>query len=187
MSFIELAFLAVALSMDALAVSVACGLSAPKMPLKNAAFVAATFGFFQAAMPVAGWSMGELAYEEIKAFDHWIAFFMLAAVGVKMVWDAFHPDEDGVEKKCFACPIDLKILGALAVATSLDALAVGVSFSFLDYPILFPAIFIGITTFALSLAGVRFGVKIGAKNDSKFELLGGVILIIIGVRILIVG
>ena len=181
MNFIELLFIAAALSMDAFAVSIACGLSASKIPFKNMAAVALSFGIFQALMPVIGWNLSEFAYEQIKAYDHWTAFFLLFAVGAKMVWDSLRGHGG---KKCFAFPLNLKALFALSVATSLDALAVGVSFSCLRLPIIFPALTIGITTFLFCLSGIMFGKGIGRNADSKFTLAGGIILILIGVKIL---
>lgn len=188
MNFIELVFIAAALSMDAFAVSIACGISAPQIRLKNTFIVAFAFGFFQAAMPVVGWNVSEFAYEYIKSFDHWIAFFMLAFVAAKMIWDGLHESRECDEKKCFACPnVDYKILFLLAVATSLDALAVGVSFSCTKYPILLPSLFIGATTFLFSFFGVKFGKKIVCSYDGKFEIVGGIVLLAIGLKILITG
>ena len=186
MNFVELVFIAIALSMDAFAVSIACGISAPKIANKNATIVAGAFGLFQAIMPLAGWNLSEFAYEYIKAFDHWIAFLMLALVGGKMVFDGFSNKEE--IDKCFAYPkLDYRVLFLLAVATSLDALAIGVSFSCAKYPILYPSIFIGLTTFAFSMCGIKFGKRIGSSHDGKFAIAGGIVLILIGIKILITG
>ena len=190
MHIVELAFVAVALSMDALAASVACGISAPKISLKNSLIVAAAFGFFQAAMPLAGWNAGKFAYEHITALDHWVAFLLLALVGGKMVFDSIRKNASESECVCksFAYPkIDLKVLLMLSVATSLDALAVGVSFSCAKYPILAPSAIIGATTFVLSFLGIKFGGRIGRSHNRKFEALGGIILVAIGIKILISG
>lgn len=186
MNFVELVFIAIALSMDAFAVSIACGISAPKIANKNAAIVAGAFGLFQAIMPLAGWNLGEFAYEYIAAFDHWIAFLMLALVGGKMVFDGFSKKEEIDE--CFAYPkLDYRVLFLLAIATSLDALAIGVSFSCAKYPILYPSIFIGLTTFAFSVCGIKFGKRIGSSYDGKFAVAGGIVLVLIGIKILITG
>jgi len=191
MNFLETLFIAVALSMDAFAVSVACGITSPKLPMKNAFIVALFFGGFQMFMPIIGWNLSELAYNQIQAYDHWVAFLMLAAVGGKMVWDAagIGKKEEQIEKcqKCFANPLDYKMLFILAVATSLDALAVGVSFSCTKQPIFAPSSIIGVVTFLFSIAGLKFGTKIGDKFEGKFTFLGGIVLIGIGLKILITG
>ena len=188
MNFLELTFIAVALSMDALAVSIACGISTQKIPQKNAIIIAGAFGLFQAVMPILGWNLSGLGYDFIKDYDHWVAFAILLIIGGKMLFDAFSSkDECLCEKKSFANPLQLRTLAILAVATSIDALAVGISFKCLDYPIIMPSTYIGIVTFIISLLGVKFGNKIGCCHDSKFTFLGGIILIGIGVKILIVG
>ena len=189
MNFIELVLVAVALSMDAFAVSIACGITAPKIAAKNALTVAGAFGLFQMIMPLIGWHLSELAYEYIAAYDHWIAFLLLALVGGKMVLDGAKGGGESEEgKTCFAHPkLDLRVLFLLAVATSLDALAIGVSFSCAKYPIFFPSVFIGITTFAFSICGIKFGKKIGTANDGKFAIAGGIVLVLIGVKVLITG
>ncbi len=185
MNFIEIFFIAIALSMDAFAVSIACGLSGTKIPMRNSLIVAFSFGFFQAIMPVIGWNLSEFAYEQIKDFDHWTAFALLTIVGSKMIWDSLHAQDE--ECKCFAYPLNLKMLFVLSIATSLDALAVGVSFSCVRQAITLPTIIIGITTFAICFAGLKFGEKIGKGSDSKFTLAGGIILILIGLKILVEG
>ena len=175
--------------MDAFAVSIACGIAAPKIAAKNALAVAGAFGLFQMLMPLMGWHLSESAYEYIAAYDHWIAFILLALVGGKMVLDgAKGGGESGAKKTCFAHPkLDLRVLFLLAVATRLDALAIGVSFSCAKYPIFLPSIFIGITTFAFSICGIKFGRKIGSANDGKFAIAGGIVLVLIGVKVLITG
>lgn len=191
MTFLEILFVAVALSMDAFAVSIACGISAPRVPSKNAVVVGMFFGGFQAFMPAIGWHLSEIAYSQIKAYDHWVAFFMLAAVGAKMIWDSFKDAgkscECGGQRECFVCPLNYKMLLLLAVATSIDALAVGVSLSCIKQPILFPAAVIGIVAFLFTILGLKFGVKIGAGREGKFELIGGIVLVCIGAKIFVSG
>lgn len=187
MNFIELTFIAIALSMDALAVSVACGISAEKIPARNTFAIAFAFGLFQAIMPIFGWNLSSLGYDIVKDFDHWVAFVILLVIGGKMLWDAYSSDKCECQRQSFANPLKIRTLAILAVATSIDALAVGISFKCLNYPIIYPSIYIGIITFILSLLGVKFGNKIGCCHDSKFTFLGGIILIIIGVKILFEG
>ncbi len=182
MNFAELFSIAVALSMDVLAVSVVCGLSTPNIPLKNTLATALSFGTFQCLMPVIGWNLNKLAYGQIKPYDHWVAFFILAAVGAKMVYDSFC-GHNGVGK-CFVYPLNPKILFTLSIATSLDALAVGISFSCLRLPILFPSVVIGIIAFLFCLFGINFGEKIGKNANPKFVFAGGIILILIGIKAL---
>jgi len=186
MNLVELTSIAVALSMDALAVSVACGFSARSVPNRNAIIAALFFGGFQAGMPALGWSLGELAYSQIEAYDHWVAFFLLLSVGIKMIWDSFSGGECDC-KKSFINPLNYAVLFALAVATSLDAFAVGISFSCRRLPIVFPALYIGATTFIISLAGLKFSSKIGDKFGAKMNLLGGLVLIAIAVKVVVEG
>lgn len=186
MSFLEIIVISVALAMDCFAVSVACGITSPKIPLKSAAIAGLFFGGFQAMMPVIGWTLGELAYEQIEHYDHWIAFFLLAGVGIKMMDEAIRK-KDEEDRDCFLCPINYKMLAILAVATSIDALAVGVSISFMNLSIIKPALTIGLTSFCLTIAGLKFGVKIGKSFGNKIEFVGGLVIIGIGLRILIAG
>ncbi|MDR0861635.1 MAG: manganese efflux pump MntP family protein [Oscillospiraceae bacterium] len=182
MNFIELFLLAVGLSMDAFAVSVCAGLSLDKATLKNAAIVALYFGFFQAAMPLVGYLVGSQFSDLISAYDHWVAFVLLAFIGGKMIRDSLSQDcesDDGI-----TTPSVRKML-PLAVATSIDALAVGVSFAFLEVSIVPAVSFIGVVTFALSLVGVQVGKAFGSRFKSKAELVGGIILVGMGAKILI--
>ncbi len=187
MNFAELTFIAVALAMDAFAVSVACGISAPKIPLKNAVTIACAFGLFQAGMPIIGWNISAIGYDIVKDFDHWVAFFILLGIGGKMIYDALKSGDDNNSKTNFANPLKLKTLAILAVATSLDALAIGVSFKCLNRAIIFPSIYIGIITFLFCVLGVKFANKIGNSHDSKFTFAGGAVLVFIGIKILISG
>ncbi len=187
MNLAELTFIAAALAMDAFAVSVACGISAQKIPLKNALAIAGAFGLFQAIMPIIGWKISAIGYDVVKSFDHWIAFFILLVVGGKMIYDAFKSEDGDTSKTNFADPLKIRTLTILAIATSLDALAIGVSFKCLNRPIMFPSVYIGVITFLFCIFGVKFGNKIGNSHDSKFTFAGGAVLILIGIKILISG
>jgi len=181
MSFITIFLLAVALAMDAFAVSISSGVTICRMHLRHAIRIAAFFGGFQALMPIAGWSIGRLAADLITSFDHWIAFALLAVIGGKMVIDSFKKDDE-TER---ADPLNIYILLTLAFATSIDAAAVGISISFLKVDIILPSIIIGIVTFIISLIGTFIGCKFGDKFGSKVEIIGGLVLIGIGIKIVI--
>ena len=190
MNLVEIFFIAVALSMDAFAVSIACGIAAPRIPARNCVIVGLFFGGFQALMPIAGWNLSEIAYSQIEAFDHWVAFFMLAAVGAKMIWDSRNSCktcECSQTKTCFVQPLNYKMLFLLAVATSIDALAVGVSLYCMKQPVMLPALIIGIVAFIFTILGLKFGEKIGEGREGSFELIGGMVLLAIGVKILVAG
>ncbi len=183
MRFYEVFLIALGLAMDAFAVSVCKGLKMRKVDYKYTLIIAFFFGFFQAMMPVIGWFAGRQFADYISSIDHWIAFALLAFIGGRMVWDAFHEkDGDGG-----TVVYDFKEITMLAVATSIDALAVGISFAFLDVSIVPAALQIGIITFLLSLLGVLIGNRFGMRFKSKAEVAGGVILILIGVKILLEG
>ena len=182
MGIIETFILAVALSMDAFAVSVCKGLSMGKAKLGSALTVGLWFGVFQALMPLIGFFLGVQFEEYISAFDHWIAFILLGIIGGNMIWEAVKGDE--------ACDssgesLDVRTMLALAVATSIDALAVGVTFAFLSVNIVWAVSFIGVTTFTISLIGVKIGNIFGTRYKSKAELAGGIILVLIGCKILL--
>lgn len=185
MGIIELALIAVGLSMDAFAVSVCKGLGMKRLDMGQALVIALFFGGFQALMPLAGWALGSGFQSYIEPVDHWIAFALLAFIGGKMLYDAFH-EEDGDEPIAGeAARLDLKEILMLAIATSIDALAVGVSFAFLQVDIV-PAIsLIGVITFALSLVGVAAGHQFGARFEKPATVVGGVVLILIGLKILL--
>ena len=185
MGIVELALIAVGLSMDAFAVSVCKGLGMKRLDMGQALVIALFFGGFQALMPLAGWALGSGFQSCIEPVDHWIAFALLAFIGGKMLYDAFH-EEDGDEPVAGeAARLDLKEILMLAIATSIDALAVGVSFAFLQVDIV-PAIsLIGVITFALSLVGVAVGHRFGARFEKPATIVGGVVLILIGLKILL--
>ena len=182
MNLLELFILAVGLSMDAFAVAVSKGLSMKKMSFKNAIIIGLYFGIFQAGMPLIGYFLGTQFEDKITAFDHWIAFGLLAFLGIRMIKEALSKDEEEEEGET---SLSFKTMSVLAIATSIDALAVGVTFAFLQVDILPAVSFIGVVTFALSVLGVKIGNVFGAKYKSKAELAGGIILIGIGLKILL--
>jgi len=182
MTLLELFLIAVGLSMDAFAVAVCKGLSLKKPGIKNMLIVGAYFGIFQAGMPLIGYFLGSYLSDSIVAFDHWIAFVLLAIIGGKMIKESFEKEE------CCGCTEEKLKVGdmlTLSVATSIDALAVGVTFAFLKVSIVPAVSFIGVVTFALSALGVKIGSIFGAKYKFKAELAGGVILILMGLKILL--
>lgn len=182
MSVTELILIAVGLSMDAFAVAICQGLASRRFKVKSALAIAFAFGLFQALMPMLGWALGTQFADYITAYDHWVAFVLLAIIGGKMIYDALiEKQEDAPQEE----KLSLRKLLLLAIATSIDALAVGVSFAFLKVNIAFSTALIGVITFTLSFAGVWIGNKFGAKYKSKAELAGGVILVLIGVKILL--
>lgn len=181
MSIVELFLIAVGLSMDAFAVAVCKGLSMQKCTVKKTAIVGAWFGVFQGGMPLLGYILGVQFKEIITSVDHWIAFVLLGLIGANMVREALSEDE---EEACTEA-LDMKTMFGLAVATSIDALAVGVTFAFLQVSIVPAVSFIGVVTFILSMIGVKVGNVFGEKYSSKAEIAGGVILILLGLKILL--
>lgn len=181
MSLIELFILAVGLSMDAFAVSVCKGLSLGKIKPKYMCIAGAWFGGFQALMPLMGYFLGSFFADKITKYSHWIAFILLVIIGANMVREAF-----GEEERLDA-NMNPASMFLLAIATSIDALAVGVTFAFLQVNIIYAVIFIGCVTFVCSAAGVKIGSVFGEKYKSKAEICGGIILILIGIKILFDG
>lgn len=182
MSIVELFLIAVGLSMDAFAVAVCKGLAMKKCTWTKAGIVGLYFGVFQAGMPLIGYALGVQFKDVITSIDHWIAFVLLAIIGINMVRESRGGCDD-CETEDEA--LDVKTMVGLAVATSIDALAVGVTFAFLQVQIVPAVSFIGVTTFLISVAGVRIGNIFGAKYKSKAELAGGIILILMGAKILL--
>lgn len=182
MSIIEIILVGVSLAMDAFAVSMCKGLSMPKINYKHALIIALFFGVFQAVMPLLGWLLGSAFEKYITTFDHWIAFGLLLILGTKALVDAIR-DKDDDEKKEYK--LDFKELTALAVATSIDALAVGVTFAFLQVSLALSVSLIGVITFVLCLLGVIIGNKFGSKWKKPASIAGGVVLIFMGVKILL--
>ena len=180
MSLTELFIIAVGLSMDAFAVAVCKGLAMPRMSWKGALIVGLYFGGFQAAMPLLGYFLGSKFSMAIRAYDHWVAFLLLVLIGAGMVKESFEKDES-----CSNASLDVRGMVLLAVATSIDALAVGVTFAFLNVDIVPAVSFIGAVTFTLSMVGVKVGNAFGSKYKSRAELAGGAILILMGLKILL--
>lgn len=182
--FVELFLIGVGLSMDAFAVSICKGLGMSRLNMRQAAVISLFFGGFQALMPLIGWALGSQLTDFITPIDHWIAFGLLAFVGGKMLWGAFHEDDEaeGVQTDE---KLDLKELLMLAIATSIDALAVGITFAFLQVAIVPSITIIGLTTFVISFAGVAVGHFFGARFEKPATVVGGVVLILIGVKILL--
>lgn len=179
MSFIEILFISIGLAMDAFAVSVCKGLSTKKLELKHSLICGGYFGFFQGFMPFVGYILGVQFKDKIESIDHWIAFILLLLIGINMIKESFDNDED--------CDPDfsLKAMIPLAIATSIDALAIGVTFAFFNVNIIYAIVIIGITTFIISMVGVKIGHIFGSKYKSKAEIVGGMILIIMGTKILL--
>jgi putative Mn2+ efflux pump MntP len=181
MTFIEILFISVGLAMDAFAVSICAGtneLTKGKRPTFRLSF---HFGLFQFLMPVLGWFLGSGIQRYIEAYDHWVVLGLLAFVGLKMIKSGFEKDTD-IKKGDLSKGMNLVMV---SIATSLDAFAIGISFAMLNTGVWYPSIIIGIVTAVLSIVGVRVGNKLGTKFGKKMEILGGIILIIIGIRILI--
>mgnify|MGYP004623199563 FL=1 len=181
---IELLLIGVGLSMDAFAVSVCKGLAMRKVNNKQAFIIGLFFGGFQALMPFIGWALGTQFESYITSIDHWIAFILLALIGGKMVIEATKTEEEQ-EIKQMDPPLDMKEMLLLAIATSIDALAVGITFAFLQYPIVEAMLIIGMTTFVLSIIGVYVGNAFGSRYQKRAEMAGGIILILIGLKILL--
>lgn len=183
MGFFEIILIGVSLSMDAFAVAICSGLKMAKIDYKKAALIALFFGGFQAIMPALGWLLGQLFASYVDKYDHFIAFALLAFLGAKMIFDVVKGGDD--EDEGLGDKVDLKTLFIMAVATSIDALAVGVTFAFLRVQIVPAVASIGAITFALSFAGVKIGNVFGDRFEKKAEICGGVILILIGAKILL--
>ena len=183
--FIELLLMGVGLAMDAFAVSICKGLAMRKVNKKQAVVIGLFFGGFQALMPFIGWVLGSQFESYITGIDHWIAFVLLGFIGGKMIVEAVKPEDENVEIDQMDPPLDIKEMFLLAIATSIDALAVGITFAFLDYPIVEAVSIIGIVTFIISIGGVYVGNFFGNKYKNKAEFAGGLILVLLGARILL--
>ena len=184
MSVVELFILAVGLSMDAFAVAICKGLCMRKVTIKKAGIVGLYFGLFQAGMPMIGYILGSQFSDKISSIDHWIVFILLSLIGISMIKESLEKEEKS-ECKTEEEELSFKNMSILAVATSIDALAVGVTFAFLKVNIIPAVSFIGITTLVLSMLGVKIGNIFGVKYKSKAELVGGIILILMGIKILL--
>jgi len=198
MSFFELSILALGLSMDAFAVAVCLGLTMAKVSIRKALIVGLYFGSFQAGMPVIGYIVAIQFSEQIDQYSHWVVFGLLAFLGIKMIWGSFKkercsdrecPNEPCTDRKCPNVRQDVTLKPSkmipLALATSVDAMAVGVSFAFLQISIVPAVSLIGITTLALSILGVKIGNAFGSKFKSKAEMAGGIILLLMGLWVLL--
>ncbi len=183
MGFVELLLLAVGLSMDAFAVSICKGLSMKKATLKESAICGVWFGGFQALMPLIGFFLGTLFADAIEAFDHWVACLLLVLIGVNMLKEAFSKEEC---ENCGNADLSVKTMFVMAVATSIDALAVGISLAMAGNVNIFTAVLlIGVTTFLLSGLGVKIGNIFGSRYEKTAQIAGGVILICLGIKILL--
>ena len=185
MGFVELFLVGVGLSMDAFAVSICKGLGMRRLNMRQALVIGLFFGGFQALMPLIGWALGTQLADFITPIDHWIAFILLVLIGGKMLLDAFREgdEEDAGEPK--DTRLDFKELLMLAIATSIDALAVGITFAFLGVNIVVAIAIIGVTTFVLSVVGVAVGHAFGARYEKGATIAGGIVLILIGCKILL--
>ena len=185
MSFIELFLIGVGLSMDAFAAAICQGLFMTRIKWGHALTVGLYFGGFQALMPFIGWMLGSQFADRIQQYDHWIAFILLVLIGGNMIREALSGDEEDAAQAETDLRLDHKKLFLMAIATSIDALAIGMTFAFLETAIL-PAIgIIGCTTFCISVAGVAVGCWFGARYKKRAEITGGAILVLLGVRILL--
>lgn len=180
MNIFEIILVGVGLAMDAFAVSICKGLSMKKMNWKSAVIIALYFGIFQAIMPIGGYLLGTNFSGFVEQVDHWIAFILLAAISGNMIRESLNNEDEEKNDK-----IDVRTMLILAVATSIDALAVGITFAFLGTDLWLSVTIIGIITFILSLTGVKIGNRFGDKFQNKAEFIGGIILIVIGLKILL--
>ena len=180
MTFIELLLIAIGLSMDAFSVSICKGLTTKRFSWRMALLCGLWFGFFQALMPVIGYFLGAQFQELIEAYDHWIAFGLLFLIGANMIREALSKKEESANGD-----LDVKTMFLLAIATSIDALAVGVSFACIQVKLWSSVLIIGITTFLFSVLGVKIGNVFGSKYEKSAGIVGGIILILIGLKILL--
>lgn len=180
MGVLGIVLIAIGLSMDAFAVSVCKGLSMKKMDWKKTVIIGAYFGAFQAIMPLIGYLLGIGFQDRVTSIDHWIAFTLLIIIGINMIKEAFEGAEEGKNDN-----VDFKEMIVLAVATSIDALAIGITFAFLEINIFLAIDIIGIITFVISVIGVKIGNVFGNKYEKGAQIVGGVILILMGIKILL--
>lgn len=176
----EVLLISISLAMDAFAVSVCKGLSMKKMNWKKAIIIGLYFGIFQALMPILGYFLGTTFDHFITSIDHWVAFILLGGIGINMIKESFDKESENCNDN-----VDAKTMIVLAIATSIDALAVGIMFACLKINIMLPVVSIGTITFILSVIGVKIGNKFGDKYKNKAELIGGLILLLLGIKILL--
>jgi manganese efflux pump family protein len=182
MDFLSILVIALGLSADCFAVAISGGATQEKFSILKMCRLALIFGFFQGMMTIIGWFLGNTVVDFIASFDHWIAFVLLLVIGCRMIWESFSKDDD--KKKVKDITWGLTVF-TLAIATSIDALAVGLSLSFLKINILYPAVVIGIVAFILTSVGFWIGKKVSSLLGKRAQLAGGIILILIGIRILL--
>ena len=180
MELITLLGLAIAVSMDAFAVAICKGLALQQIKTKHYLLVGLWFGSFQALMPIIGYFLGSQFMDKISSFDHWVAAGLLAMIGINMIREALSKKEENINGS-----LDIKTMFVLAVATSIDALAVGISMSVMELNIWISVICIGVTTFLFSASGLKIGSMFGTRHKSKAELAGGIILILLGIKIVL--
>lgn len=180
MEIYEILLIGIGLAMDAFAVSICKGLSMKKMNWKNAVIIALYFGVFQALMPLIGYFLGMTFESIVTTFDHWVAFALLTLIGGGMIKESFDDEDDKKNDR-----VDFKTMVVLAIATSIDALAVGITFAFFDVNIVLAVSIIGIITFIISVLGVKIGNRFGDKYQNKAQLMGGIILVLLGFKILL--
>ena len=180
MDLVSVVLIGIGLAMDAFAVSICKGLAMKKPTIRVIIIVGFWFGVFQMLMPIIGYHLGDAMYDLISDYDHWIAFALLAVIGVNMIREGLSDEDEGID-----AGIGVKVMLLLAIATSIDALAVGISLAMTESSILEPALIIGIITFAISAAGVKIGSVFGDRFGSKAEIAGGIILICIGLKIIL--
>jgi len=181
MELLTIFLIAISLSFDTFAVSISSGLILRKIDFFNATKIAITLAVFQAVMPVIGWLAGSGIKNYAENIDHWIAFAILGILGGKMIYEGFRTDP---EERSFN-PLDIKVMIGMAIATSIDALIVGFSFALLNYKILISIGIIGAVTYVVAMLGMLFGKKIGSRMGRRMEMLGGLMLILIGIKILV--
>ena len=181
MDYLTVVLLGIGLAMDAFAVSVCKGMAMGRIRVRAALIIGAWFGFFQALMPLIGFYLGQSFHSLIEAYDHWIAFGLLLIIGCNMIRESFSDEEEEAK----GADIGFLVMLVLAIATSIDAFAVGISMAMDGSEILLPAVIIGIITLAISVAGVKAGSVFGDRLGSRAELLGGVILILIGIKVVL--
>ena len=180
MNTIEILLIGISLAMDAFAVAICKGLALKKINIKNCIIVGIYFGLFQGIMPIIGFILGISFQEIITKVDHWIAFVFLSVLGINMIKDSLSKEHEALDNL-----VNFKTMFGLSIATSIDALAIGITFAFLNVNIISSSIIITITTFIISIIGVIIGNKVGNKFEKKAEFLGGIILLIIGIKILL--
>ena len=180
MEIYEILLIGIGLAMDAFAVSICKGLSMKKMNWKNVVIIALYFGVFQALMPLIGYFLGMTFESIVTTFDHWVAFALLTLIGGGMIKESFDDEDDKKNDK-----VDFKTMVVLAIATSIDALAIGITFAFFDVNIVLAVSIIGIITFIISVLGVKIGNRFGDKYQNKAQLMGGIILVLLGFKILL--